>query len=130
MSYLLDSATLGEVLRAVPSQHLIRRLSQVPPASRFVSSITVSKLLLAAREDGSARLMQEVVRLVAAVQVAEFDLSAAQVFARQRSTGVVLASDDLMVAATAQSRDFALVTRRCEEFQVVEGLRVEDWTRG
>ena len=128
MSYLLDSATLAEVLRAVPSQSLVRRLSQIPPASRFISSVTVSKLLIAAREDGTARLMQDVVRLVAAVQVAEFDLSAAQVFARQRSTGVAMASDDLMVAATALSRDFALVTKRIEDFEGVQGLRIEDWT--
>lgn len=128
MSYLLDSATLGEVLRAVPSQSLVRRLSQIPPASRFISSVTVTKLLIAARENGTARLMQDVVRLVAAVQVAEFDLSAAQVFARQRSTGVAMASDDLMVAATALSRDFALVTKRIEDFEGVQGLRIEDWT--
>ena len=130
MSYLLDSATLAEVLRAVPSQHLVRRFSQVPPAMRYVSSVSVSKLLIAARENGAARLMQEVVRLVAAVRVAEFDLSAAQVFARQRAVGVELAIDDVMVAATAMSRDFTLVTKRIEEFGVIEGLRVEDWTQG
>jgi tRNA(fMet)-specific endonuclease VapC len=128
LSYLLDSATLAEVLRAVPSQSLVRRLSQIPPASRFISSVTVTKLLIAARENGTARLMQDVVRLVAAVQVAEFDLSAAQVFARQRSTGVAMASDDLMVAATALSRDFALVTKRIEDFEGIQGLRIEDWT--
>ena len=97
---------------------------------RYVSSVSVSKLLIAARENGAARLMQEVVRLVAAVRVAEFDLSAAQVFARQRAVGVELAIDDVMVAATAMSRDFTLVTKRIEEFGVIEGLRVEDWTQG
>ena len=39
-----------------------------------------------------------------------------------------MASDDLMVAATALSRDFALVTKRIEDFEGIQGLRIEDWT--
>ncbi len=131
MGYLLDTSTLIELLRTTPPKTLVRRLSQVPTRDRWTSVITVSQLLLAARREQDARLMQDVVRLVAAIRVAPYDLSAAQAFAKFRAT---LASDmdidDVMVAAIAVSREHTLVTRRGERFACFEGLRLEDWTAG
>lgn len=128
MSYLLDTSTILEVLRAVPAPPLVRRLAQVPPRERWTSVITVSQLLLAARRDGEPRLMQEMVRLVAAIRVAPYDLSAAQAFAKLRA-GVAHDSetDDVMIAAIAICRDYTLVTRRSEVFERF-GVRLEDWT--
>jgi tRNA(fMet)-specific endonuclease VapC len=127
MAYLLDITTLAEVLRAAPPPNLVRRLSQVPTRDRWTSVITVSQLLVAARHDRSARLMQEVVRLVAAIRCAPYDLPAAQVFAKLRATGLDLDTDDLMIAAIALSRDLVLVTRRAYRFEKIEGLRTENW---
>jgi tRNA(fMet)-specific endonuclease VapC len=88
MAYLLDAGTLAEVLRRVPSPSMVRRLTSVPPRDRWTSVISVSQLLLAARRAGSRpRLMQDVVRLVAAVKVAPFDMPAAQMFAKLRAGG-------------------------------------------
>ncbi len=129
MPYLLDTTVLAEVLRAAPHPGLVRRLVQVPTRDRWTTVITVSQLLVAARLDRKPKLMQEVVRLVAAIRVAPYDLAAAQVFARLRATGSSDAViDDTMIAAIAISRDFVLVTRRHEVFQGYEGLRVENWT--
>lgn len=131
MSYLLDTSTLLELLRAVPPQALVRRLSQIPTRERWTSVINVSQLLLAARREQDPRLMQDVVRLIAAIRVAPYDLGAAQTFARFRAT---VASDgdtdDVMVAAIASSREMTLVTRRQAVFGRYEGLRLADWTLG
>ena len=130
MSYLIDTGTLLELLRAAPPQALVRRLSQVPASQRFTSAITVSQILLAARHEDDARLMQDVVGLVAAIQVAPYDLSASQAFARFRARmGDAAETDDVMIAAIAASRDFTLVTRRTELFGHFSSLRLEDWTR-
>jgi tRNA(fMet)-specific endonuclease VapC len=128
MAYLLDAATLAEVLRAVPSRTLVRRLTTVPPAERWTSVISVSQLLVAARKSKKTRLMQDVVRLVAAVKVAPFDTAAAQSFAKLRAT-VALdgAPDDAMIAAIALTQDFTLVTRRPGDFARFPQLRVESW---
>ena len=69
-------ATLAEVLRSVPSRHLVRRLAGVPIRDRWTSVISVSQLLVAARRSQHPRLMQDIIRLVAAVKVAPFDLIA------------------------------------------------------
>lgn len=131
MAFLLDTSTLSEVLRAVPSERLVRRLTSVPSADRFTSVITVSQLLLAARLERDTRLMQDVVRLVASIRVAPYDLAAAQAFARLRATEAADAeTDDVMVAAIAIAGYFTLVTRRTEAFSGVERLRLENWIDG
>lgn len=129
MAYLIDTGTLVEVLRSVPSRTLVRRLTTVATRDRWTSVITVGQLLIAARAAHNPKLMQDVIRLVAAVKVAPFDLIAAQTFAKLRSTvGAEADTDDLMIAAIALSNDFTLVTRRTHTFQRFPHLRLEDWT--
>ena len=129
MAYLLDTGTLVEVLRAVPSRHLVRRLTHVPARDRWTTVITVSQVLVAARRTKHPKLMQDVIRLVAAVKVAPFDMNAAQSFAKFRATVAPEGDpDDVMIAAIAITNDFTLVTRRPQGFSKFPHLRVEDWT--
>jgi predicted nucleic acid-binding protein len=128
MGYLLDTGTLAEVLRAVPSRTLIRRLTNVPSRERWTSSINVGQLLVLARKNKTQKVMQDVIRLVAAVKVAPFDVVSAQTFAKFRATVASDAeADDVMIAAIAVTNDFTLVTRRVAEFRRYPHLRVEDW---
>lgn len=128
MSYLLDTGTLVEVLRSVPSRNLVRRLASIPSRDRWTSVISVSQILVAARKTRNPKLMQDVIRLVAAIKVAPFDLLAAQSFAKFRATVAPDAdTDDLMIAAIASTLDFTLVTRRPAEFSRFPNLRVENW---
>ena len=128
MAYLLDTGTLSEVLRAVPSRSLVRRLTTVPARDRWTSVITVSQILVAARKTRSPKVMQDVIRLVAAVKVAPFDMIAAQSFAKFRATVATDGdTDDVMIAAIAVTHDFTLVTRRPADFARFPNLRVEDW---
>ena len=128
MAFLLDTSILSEVLRAVPAARLVRRLTGVPEGDRLTSVITVSQLLVAARREKDPRLMQDVVRLVASIRVAPYDLPAAQAFARLRATDADDAeADDLMVAAIAVAHDYTLVTRRTEAFSRYKQLRLENW---
>ena len=128
MAYLLDTGTLSEVLRSVPSRNLVRRLTTVPARDRWTSVITVSQVLIAARKTRSPKVMQDVIRLVAAVKVAPFDMIAAQSFAKFRATLALDGdTDDVMMAAIAVTNDFTLVTRRPADFARFPHLRVEDW---
>jgi tRNA(fMet)-specific endonuclease VapC len=129
VAYLLDTGTLVEVLRSVPSRTLVRRLTVVSSRERWTSVITVGQLLITARAAKNPKLMQDVIRLVAAVKVAPFDLLAAQMFAKLRATVAAdAATDDAMIAAIALSNDFTLVTRRGGAFARYPHLRLEDWS--
>ena len=69
------------------------------------------------------------IRVVASVKVAPYDLAAVQAFAKFRSTVAMDAdTDDAMIAAIAFAQDFTLVTRRPGDFRRYPHLRVEDWT--
>jgi tRNA(fMet)-specific endonuclease VapC len=128
VAYLLDTGTLAEVLRAVPSRNLVRRLTTIPARDRWTSVITVSQILVAARKTRNPKVMQDVIRLVAAVKVAPFDMIAAQSFAKFRATVSLEGdTDDVMIAAIAVTNDFTLVTRRPADFARFPHLRVEDW---
>ena len=128
MAYLLDTGTLAEVLRSVPSRSLVRRLTSIPARDRWTSVITVSQILVAARKTRNPKVMQDVIRLVAAVKVASFDMIAAQSFAKFRATVALEGdTDDVMIAAIAVTNDFTLVTRRPADFARFPHLRVEDW---
>ena len=129
MGYLFDAGTLAEVLRAVPSPRLVRRLASVPSRERWTSVISVSQILVAARRTRQPKLMQDVIRLVASVKVAPYDLASAQSFAKFRATvAPETDTDDVMIAAIAFTLDFTLVTRRAGDFRRFPHLRVEDWT--
>lgn len=129
MPYLLDTGTLAEVLRAVPSNVLVRRLTSIPSRDRWTTVISVGQILVAARRTQQPKLMQDVIRLVSSVKVAPFDLLAAQSFAKFRATVAPEAeTDDLIIAAIAVTNDFTLVTRRPGDFSRYPHLRVEDWT--
>jgi tRNA(fMet)-specific endonuclease VapC len=129
VAYLFDTSMLAEVLRTNPSRPFLRRLATVPTRDRWTSVITVSQLLIAARQNQLARTMQCVVQLVAAVRVAPFDMQAAQTFAKVRaSTSENVDADDAMIAAIALSQGFVLVTKRPHTFGAFHQLRVEDWT--
>lgn len=128
MAYLLDAGTLAEVLRSAPSRNLVRRLTNVPTGERWTSVISVSQILVAARKSKSQKLMQDVIRLVAAVKVAPFDIGAAQAFAKFRATVALEGDpDDAMIAAVAVTNDFTLVTRRPNDFARFPNLRAESW---
>ena len=127
MAYLLDTSTLVDVLRTAPSANLVRRLTSIPPRDRWTSVISVSQLLLAARRSKRTRLMQDVLRLVASIKVAPFDLTAAQAFAKLRDGAPDGDPDDAMIAAIAQANDFTLVTRRPADFARFPHLRTESW---
>lgn len=128
MAYLLDTPTLAEALRAAPSRELVRRLASVPTSERWTSVVTVGQLLAAARRAGQPRLMQDVIRLVAAVRVAPFDLAAAQAFAKLRAgAGEEAPVEDVAIAAIASAQSLVLVTSRRAAFSSFPGLHVEDW---
>jgi tRNA(fMet)-specific endonuclease VapC len=130
--YLFDITALVEVLRAAPSRAFMRRLAEVATADRWTSSIAIGDLLYAARRAERSSVTTDVVKLIAAVRVAPFDVAAANTYGKLTSallaSGVNLSSSDLMNVSIARSLDLALVTRRPALFTQVPQLRVEDWT--
>ncbi len=84
--------------------------------------------------DHSARRRANHARIDALIEEIEtlyFDLRAAASYGRVRgqleANGTPIGPNDMLIAAHALSRGLTVVTDDAEEFQLVKGLKVENW---
>jgi predicted nucleic acid-binding protein len=124
---LIDSSVLIEVERG--------RLDLAPfaRARAAMAAITAAELLAGVaglrpsyRKDRSAA---QVEAMIEAIPIVPFDLPCARTFARigadLRSRGITVATNDLMIAATALTRGMTVVTRDRRSFPRIPGLEVD-----
>ena len=107
-------------------------LEAYPDEQWFISTVTVSELLQGVLRTSSS--IHRAARLAFAedkirqFEVLDFDLAAARTHARLWAElarrGGTVGERDLLIAATAVSRDYAVATRDLKSFPRVPGLRV------
>lgn len=130
MSYLLDTNILSAHLRR-PSglQHRFVQHS----GRLYTSAIALAELYEWAyqRSDPAAALAAVDKMRLYEVATIEFDNDCAKECGRLRAElrrqGIGVAGLDLLIAAVALSFDLTLVTHNTKDFQIIPGLRLEDW---
>jgi predicted nucleic acid-binding protein len=128
VAFLIDTSVLVDLERAGGWPDL----AAVEGESAFISAISASELLhgveRAVGEARRARRQAFVERVLDHVPVLPFDLDAARIHARIWAgllrRGEVVGAHDLIIAATALSRDLVVLTHNAREFARVEGLVV------
>jgi predicted nucleic acid-binding protein len=98
-----------------------------------ISVITVAELLHGVeRADSQARKLSRqafVERAIDFFPVVPFDTPVARIYARLWASlaaqGILVGTHDLIIAATALSLDFTIITANMRDFGKIEGLRVE-----
>ncbi len=129
--YLLDTDICIYYLNdRFPS--LSDRIDRLPLNQLCISSVTVAELYFDALHSrqvaANCRLVEE---FIGRLPVLDFDASVGRIFgrikARLRKQGAPVADSDLLIAATALSRDLHLVTNNERHFQRVDELTVENW---
>lgn len=98
-----------------------------------ISVVTVTELLHGVeRADTEARHVKRqafVEKVIELFPVFPFDLSVARIYGRIWATlakqGQMVGAHDLIIAATAISLDYVVVTSNRRDFEKVEGLRLE-----
>lgn len=131
MGVIFDTSEIINIERALRSVDEIVRGREDEPFG--ISAITVAELLHGVeRADGQARKLKRqafVEKVIEQVPVFAFDVTVARIYARLwaalAAQGIVVGSHDLIIAATALSMDYTIVTANMRDFGKIEGLKVE-----
>jgi len=131
--YLLDTNILSELIKRHPNSHLLSKLGSKPAHSLFTSSICMMELRFgsALRDDFEAfwqKIAKEIISRVNIVPVGEKEaLAAGDILADLRKSGQTIGLEDVLIAASAITNQFIVVTANVRHFARVRGLQVENW---
>ncbi len=130
MRYMLDTDICIYAINERPPK-VLQALREHHAEGLGVSAVTASELFYGVARTGSARNAEVLRRFLAALEVAEFDASAAEVAGQVRSwlagQGTPIGPYDSLIAAHAQALGVTLVTNNLREFERVPGLRLANW---
>ena len=133
MAWLLDTnALIALVTRR--SDVLLRRMEAAEPGTLATSSVVAHELYFGAYRSQKIEFNLETLRLLFAdLVVLELDRedarTAGEIRAALMRQGTPIGPYDLLIAGQARARGSILVTNNISEFQRVDGLKIEDWTR-
>jgi tRNA(fMet)-specific endonuclease VapC len=129
--FLLDTNIVSYSVRG-DYPEVRQRVLRTPVESLAISSVTEAELLFwVINRPGSTRIRLGVADFLVRVQCIAWGSGAARYCAATRESlrrrGLVMSTEDLMIAAHALSLGLTLVTHDAA-FSFVEGLKMEDWT--
>ncbi len=98
-----------------------------------IPAIVAAELLHGANKSRERyKSLTQVEDFLSQFQIISFGLSAAKIYgeikAKLEAEGNIIGPNDLLIAATALSRNGILVTNNTREFSRIDGLLLEDWT--
>lgn len=132
MPHLLDTNIVSDLVRN-PQGRIAARIAEVGEAAVCTSIIVAAELRFGAAKRGSARLSEQLERVLGALQVLPFETPADAAYGRLRAhlerAGTPIGGNDLLIAAHALSAGCSLVTDNTGEFSRVDGLTVLNWLR-
>ncbi|MGH9128911.1 MAG: PIN domain-containing protein [Acidimicrobiales bacterium] len=128
---VLDTDVVSNLMRPRPAPGLAERLVAVPLVEQRTTTVTLGELAYGAYRVDRPELYERAVRVLAGVEVLDFDRQAAGHYGRVRSAlerlGTRLADPDLRIAATVLAHGGVLITGNLAHFGRVPGLLAEDW---
>ncbi|MBA7695926.1 Ribonuclease VapC2 [subsurface metagenome] len=131
--YLLDTNILSELIKKRPNPHLLSQLRSKPSHSLFTASICLVELRFgsALREDSGSfweKINREIISRVNTIPLGEKEaLTAGDILADLKKSGQHISIEDVLIAASAISNRFILVTGNTRHFSRIKGLDVENW---
>ena len=130
MGVILDSS---EIIALERSRGLVENLVACREDEPFgISVVTVAELLHGVeRADTETRKIRRqafVEKVIETIPVFPFDIGVARIYARIWASlirrGFTVGSHDLIIAATAISLDYTVITANRRDFEKIEGLRL------
>lgn len=133
MKFMLDTNICIFAIKHKP-ENVIQKFLQHDPEELCISAITYAELMHGVEKSMAVAKNHAALSLfLSPITILDFDASAAEEYGKIRAElekkGTPIGPMDLLIAGHAKSEELILVTNNTREFQRVEGLMVEDWTR-
>ena len=113
------------------SAEVLQALRTHEAAGIGVSSITVDELFFGIEKSGSARNRLALQHFLEPLEIADFDMAAAQVYGAVRQqlelSGTPIGPLDTQIAAHALALGVTLVSNNLREFSRVKSLQLANW---
>ena len=130
MRYVLDTDTFIYFFKGLGmvADHLLA----APPSEIGIPAIVLYELQVGVAKSKSPRKRKtQLEELVSLINIIPFGLaeatSAATIRVKLEKQGTPIGPYDVLIAATALANNWTLVTHNKEEFERVDGLKIEDW---
>jgi tRNA(fMet)-specific endonuclease VapC len=133
--YLLDTNIISYLFLGNDAVH--SKFTNIPPDKITTCSIVCSELLYGANKNSLNSDKKNLLngfynQLFGQVQIFEYDLSSARIFANLKinleESGKIIEDFDLMIASVTIDNNLILVTNNTKYFDKIKGLKLENWT--
>jgi tRNA(fMet)-specific endonuclease VapC len=129
--YMLDTSICIYIKKNNPPQ-VLAKLQSLSIEQVCMSSVTYAELFYGAvKSQQSAKNIELISALKSAIPILTFDEAAAEQYGKIRADlekrGLIIGSNDLLIAAHALSLNHILVSNNLREFNRVSGLSTENW---
>lgn len=133
MKYMLDTNICIYAIKHKP-ETVIKNFLSHDPEEICVSVVTYGELMHGVEKSMAIEKNRIALTLfLSPITVLDFHASAAEEYGKIRAElerqGRPIGPMDMLIAGHAKSERLVLVTNNTKEFQRVEGLMMEDWTR-
>lgn len=135
ITHLLDTSVYSQPLKPIPDVGVISRWKAIGDARMAVSVIAEAEVLFGIALKGSERLRAAYESLLRGrIAILPVDVLVGETFAalkvNQQKAGKRVPDLDLLIAATARTHGLIVATLNVRHFEMIEGIQVEDWSRG
>ena len=138
VTHLLDTSVYSQPIRKTPLQTALDRWQAVGDTAVVSSVICEAEVLFGIHNEKRKNSETKIHERYAALLKGKCDLlpvdqPVAEIYAEMRddlqSRGKKVAHMDLLIAATAKANNLVVVTLNTKDFEIIQGLSVEDWSQ-
>ena len=130
MKYLLDTNICIYLINERPKK-VLAHFKRHSLGDIGISSITASELAFGVAKSASSKNSAALEAFLLPLTVVDYDAGAAMIYGDIRATlerqGKTIGPLDMLIAASALSRQLILVTNNEKEFRRISKLKVENW---
>ena len=131
--FMLDTDICIYIIKKKP-QNVFKHFQQLQAGELAISVITYAELMNGAKKSRRVKdNLKKLEELAELLVIEPFHKEAAVAYGDIRSSlekrGMIIGSNDLLIAAHVLSLNWILVTNNEKEFKRVDGLKVENWVK-